>query len=187
MSSYPEAGSCFQKTRYPAVKILKNMLNASSYSFLTTIGDLYLESLGISEQTLLLWWGFVDKFCGYSLRVDSVCQNLNIFYVSINWDFTLCPSSTVTSTFNPIRQYLQLLEIFKQISGVPRGIKQAISRKLVNISDCRVSSFLKTVPGFQLSRHYVTHFQTLSLIIRWQPAAVILLSQFFIFNQSNCQ
>ena len=67
-----------------------------------------------------------------------MCQNLNIF----------CPRSTCTvaSTFNP-RQYLQSFEISKQISCVLRGIKRAISRKLVQISDCRVSSFLKTVPA----------------------------------------
>ena len=53
-----------------------------------------------------------------------MCQNLNIF----------CSRLTVGSTFNP-RQYLQAFEIYKQISCVLRGIKRAISRKLV----CRVS------------------------------------------------
>ena len=43
------------------------------------------------------------------------------------------------STFNP-RQYLQSLEIPKQISCVLRGIKRAIPRKLAKISDCRVYS-----------------------------------------------
>ena len=73
-----------------------------------------------------------------------MCQNLNIF----------CPRLTVGSTFNP-RQYLQSFEISKQISCVLRGIKRAISRKLVKISDWRVSSFLKTVPGCRVSRHGV--------------------------------
>ena len=58
------------------------------------------------------------------------------------------------STFNP-RQYLQSLEIPKEISYVLRGIKRAISRKLVKISDCQVSSFLKTVPGCRVSRHFL--------------------------------
>ena len=58
-----------------------------------------------------------------------------------HWDFTLCPSWTVASTFHP-RQYLQLLEISIQISCVVRGIKRAILRKLV-----KMSSILKTVPG----------------------------------------
>ena len=58
------------------------------------------------------------------------------------------------STFNP-RQYLQSLEIPKEISYVLRGIKQAISRKLVKSSDCQVSSFLKTVPSCRVSRHFL--------------------------------
>ena len=45
------------------------------------------------------------------------------------------------------------LEISKQISCVLRGIKRGIPRKLVKISHCRVSSFLKTVPSFRVSRH----------------------------------
>ena len=57
------------------------------------------------------------------------------------------------SAFNP-RQYLQWLEIPKQISYVLRGIKRAIPRKVVKISDCRVSSFLKTVPSCLVSRHF---------------------------------
>ena len=69
-----------------------------------------------------------------------------------DWDFTVCPSSTVSSTFIP-RQYLQSLEISKLVSCVLRGIKRAILTKLVKISDCRVSSFLKTVPGCRVSRH----------------------------------
>ena len=40
----------------------------------------------------------------------------------------LCPSTTVASTFKP-RQYLQSLEISKQISCVLSGIDRAISRK----------------------------------------------------------
>ena len=58
--------------------------------------------------------------------------------------------------FSLWRQYLQSLEIPKQIlCYVLRGIKQAISRKLVKISDCQVSSFLKTVPCCRVSRHLV--------------------------------
>ena len=45
------------------------------------------------------------------------------------------------------------LRFYKQISCIQRGIKRAIPRKLVKISDCRVSSFLKTVPGCRVSRH----------------------------------
>ena len=42
---------------------------------------------------------------------------------------------------------------FLNKSCVLRGIKRAIWRKLVKICDCRVSSFLKTVPGCRVSRH----------------------------------
>ena len=40
-----------------------------------------------------------------------------------------------------------------RVSYVLRGIKRAIWRKLVKISDCRVSSFLKALPGCRVSRH----------------------------------
>ena len=73
-----------------------------------------------------------------------------------HWDFTLCPSSTVANAFKS-RQYLQLLEIPKQISCVHKGIKRAIPRKLFKISDCRASSFLKTVPGCRVSRHFLMY------------------------------
>ena len=69
-----------------------------------------------------------------------------------DWDFTLCLSSTVASTFIQ-RQYLQSLEISKRVSCVLRGIKRAVLRKWVKITDCQVSSFLKTVPGCRVSRH----------------------------------
>ena len=71
-----------------------------------------------------------------------MCENLNFLRVE-NIEITLCPSSTVVAfTFNPARQYLQSLEIPKQISYVLRGIKRAIPRKLVKISDCRVSTIV---------------------------------------------
>ena len=49
------------------------------------------------------------------------------------------------------RQYLQSLEIPRQISYVLKEIKRAPSRKLVKISYCRVSSFLKTLSGCRVS------------------------------------
>ena len=49
--------------------------------------------------------------------------------------------------------YNRSLEISKQISYVLRGIKRAIWRKLIKIFDCRVSSFLKALPGCRVSRH----------------------------------
>ena len=80
-------------------------------------------------------------------------QCVRTWIFSVSKTFILCPRSTVASTFNP-RQYLQSLEIPKQISYVLRGIKRAIPRKLVKISDFRVSSFLKTVSGCRVSRHF---------------------------------
>ena len=81
-------------------------------------------------------------------RLTQCVRTLIFSKCRTHWDFTLCQNSTVASTFN-----LQSLEISKQISCVLRRIKRAIPRKLVNISDCRVSSFLKTVPGRRVSRH----------------------------------
>ena len=57
--------------------------------------------------------------------------------------------------------------ISKQISYVLRGIKRAISRKLVKISDYRVSSFLKTVPGCRVSRHVVLQYGTCVQMLQW--------------------
>ena len=54
---------------------------------------------------------------------------------------TMSKLNRVASTFNP-RQYFQSLEISKVISYVLRGIKRAISRKLVKISDGRVSRYV---------------------------------------------
>ena len=62
-------------------------------------------------------------------------------------------------------QYLQSLEFPKQISisYVLRGIKRAIPRELVKISDCRVSSFFKTVPGCRVYNVNSTYVQVLTL------------------------
>ena len=99
-------------------------------------------------------------------------------------DFTLCPNSTVASTFNPSNIYTSL-EISKQISYVLRGIKRAIPRKLVKISHWRVSSFLKTVPGCRVSRHSVKfkkpfHSQTPESIMDPQSSVLTLEPQFMV-------
>ena len=105
-------------------------------------------------------------------RLTQCVRTLMFFKCQTHWDFTLCQNSTVASTFN-LRQYLQSLEISKQISCVLRGINLAIPRKLIKISDCRVSSFLKTVPGCWVPRHSVfvfTTFLTSSVIYYWTDA-----------------
>ena len=80
------------------------------------------------------------------------CVRTLISVEHIEISLYICPNSTVASTFNP-RQYLHSLKISKQISCALKGFKRAIPRKLVKISDCRVSSFLKTVPGCRVFRH----------------------------------
>ena len=152
---FPTAGHLVFWKPYPWVKILKNMLDASAENLSTTI----------RKPLFRIAWHFWTntKYSGEVSLIISVdihreltqCVRTWIFSkCRKHWDFTLCPSSTVASTFNP-RQYLQSLEIPKQISYVLRGIKRAIPRKLVKISDCRVSSFLKTVPGCRVSRHFL--------------------------------
>ena len=79
-----------------------------------------------------------------------------------HWDFTPHPSSTVASTFNS-RQYLQLLEIPKQILHVLRGIKRSISWKMVKISDCGISSFLKQFSAAGYLDYCLKHHQSCNL------------------------
>ena len=79
---------------------------------------------------------------------------------------------------------VESIEIPKQISYVLRGIKRAISRRLVKISDCRVSSFLKTVPGRRVSRHLIFRiwklkFKRNALICHW-------LIPLFVYCRNNC-
>ena len=56
---------------------------------------------------------------------------------------------------------------FKNISCVLRVFKRAISRKLVKISDCQVSSFLKPVPSFRENGHQVFSFSPIKLECMW--------------------
>ena len=154
---FPTAGHLVFWKPYPWVKILKNMLDASAENLSTTI----------RKPLFRIAWHFWPntKYSGEVSLIISVdihresrltqCVRTLIFSkCRTHWDFTLCSNSTVASTFNPM-QYLKSLEISKQISCVLRGIKRAIPRKLVKISDCRVSSFLKSVPGCQVSRRSV--------------------------------
>ena len=94
-------------------------------------------------------WGFVDNFCGYSFT--QCVRTIEHIKISL-WAQT--QQSLLLFTQGSIYNRLRFA---KQISCVLRGIKWAISRKLVQISDCRVSSFLKTVPGCRVSRHSVLH------------------------------
>ena len=138
---------------YPWVKILKNMLNTS------------LENLSTTNYTKPLFriaWHFWTN-TKYSGEV-SLIISMDIFigsWLSV-WELYLIVKHMEISLYAQTQQSLLLLtqgniytslEISKQISCVLRGIKRAIPRKLVKISHCRVSSFLKTVPSCRVSRH----------------------------------
>ena len=96
---------------------------------------------------------------------------------------TYCIPGIYASTFNS-RQYLQSLEIPKQISYVLRGIKRAISRKLIKISDCQVSSFLKTVPGCRVSRYLI--FRIWKLKFKRNAQICHWLIPLFVYCRNNC-
>ena len=137
---------------YPWVKILKNMLNASLENLSTTNYTKPLFRIAWHFWTNTKYSGEVSLIISVDIHRELCVRTWILSKRRKHWDFTPCPRSTVASTFNP-RQYLQSLEISKQISCVLGGIKQAIPRKLVKISHCRVSSFLKTVPRCRVSRH----------------------------------
>ena len=66
---------------------------------------------------------------------------------------------------------------FKHISCVLRVFKRAISRKLVKISDCRLSSFLKPVPSFRENGRQVFSFSPIKLeCMRLHLLLAIMLS-----------
>ena len=130
------------------------MLNASSENLSTTIRNLYLESLGISKQslnTLLRFRGFLWIFIGSSLSVWELEYFLRVENIEISL-YAQARQSLLLLTQGNIYNHLRYA---KQISYVLRGIKWAILRKLVKISDFQVSSFLKTVPGCWVSRHFL--------------------------------
>ena len=113
-------------------------------------------------------WGVRDKSRGL---------NSNMFLCRGNCFARLRKNSLPVSV-------VESIEIPKQISYVLRGIKRAISRRLVKISDCRVSSFLKTVPGRRVSRHLIFRiwklkFKRNALIYHW-------LIPLFVYCRNNC-
>ena len=120
---------------YPSVKIRKNYAYTSSESLSTTMRNLYLESVGISKQslnTLLRFRGFLWIFIGSSLNT---CVRIWIFSkCRKHWDFTLkiaqARQSLLLLTQGNICNRLRLLNK----CYILKGIKRAISRKLVNIS-----------------------------------------------------
>ena len=156
-----------------------------------------LENLSTTNYTKPLFriaWHFWTN-TKYSGEV-SLIISMDIFigsWLSV-WELYLIIKHMEISLYAQTQQSLLLLtqgniytslEISKQISCVLRGIKRGIPRKLVKISHCRVSSFLKTVPGCRVSRHSVKfkkpfHSQTPESIMDPQSSVLTLEPQFMV-------
>ena len=91
-----------------------------------------------------------------------MCENLNISVENIEISlYAQARQSLLLLTQGNTYNRLLARSVYKLISRVLRGIKRAISRKLVKISDYTgYLVFLKTVPGSQVSRHGVNKFYT---------------------------
>ena len=126
--------NCMVNFRLPGIYYFENCTRESRILCLYKFGEFTYNN---TKPLCRIAWHFWTNTNSHSGEVSLI---ISVDIRRKRWDSTLCLSSTVASTFNS-RQYLQSLEIPKQISYVLRGIKQAISRKLVRISDCRVSSF----------------------------------------------
>ena len=86
----------------------------------------------------MLWWGFIDNFCGYSSRVDFVCQNLNIFlirgvenieislYAQARQSLLLLTQGNIYNRLRFLNKYLMFLdelnELFEKIGQKLPGI-----------------------------------------------------------------
>ena len=154
---FPTAGHLVFWKPYPWVKILKNYAECKLGEFVQ-YNTKPLFRIARHFWTNTKYSGEVSLIVSVDIHrelTDSVSE-LEYFLSVKNIEISLYAQAwqSQPSTFNP-RQYLQSLEIPKEISYVLRGIKRAISRKLVKISDCQVSSFLKTVPGCRVSRHFL--------------------------------
>ena len=163
---FPTAGHQVFWKPYPWFKILKNMLNASSENLSTTIRNLFNRLAFLNKHYICKYSGEVSLIINFLwMFIGSWLSVSKLEYKSRkHWDFTLCPSSTVTSTFNP--RLIQSLEIPKQISYVLRGIKQAISRKLVKISDFPVRSLKQFLAAGYLDTSYFLTRKLLALILK---------------------
>ena len=96
-----------------------------------------------------------------------------------------CRSVSKTRAILLFKIKIKLIEIsYVKISYVLRGIKRAISRKLVKISDCRVSSFLKTVPGCRVSRRLI--FRIWKLKFKRNAQICHWLIPLFAYCRNNC-
>ena len=90
-------------------------------------------------------------------------------------------SSSDTLSQLPMNIHRNYERNLTRVSHVLRGIKRAICRKLVKISDCRLSSFLKALPGCRVSRHNSIFWVLLTqLFLR---CSVVLNAPFHCFEQ----
>ena len=101
-----------------------------------------------------------------------MCQNLNIFQVSKTLRFHSTPK--LDSRLRFLNKYL-------------RGIKRAIPRKVVKISDCRVPSFFKTLPGCRVSRQFIVKRLFLVAVLKLVifPVSLTINSETFLQNLSS--
>ena len=107
--------------------------------------NLYLESLGISKQslsTLLRFRGFLWIFIGSSLSVENIEISL---YAQARQSLLVLTQGNIYNRLRFLNKYLMFLEELNDL------FRENWSSE---ISDFRVSSFLKTVPGCRVSRHF---------------------------------
>ena len=116
---FPTAGHLVFWKPYPWVKILKNMLDASAENLSTTTRNLYLESLGISKQslnTLLRFRGFLWIFIGSSLSVWELEYFLSVENIEISLhaqaghSLLLLTQGNIYNHLRLLNKYLMFLE-----------------------------------------------------------------------------
>ena len=114
----------FWKPYLSRVKILKNYAYTSSENLSTTIRNLYLESLGISKQslnTLLRFPGFLWIFIGSSLSVwELECflsvENIEIsLYAQTQQSLLLLTQGNIYNRLKFLNKYLMFLEELNEL------------------------------------------------------------------------
>ena len=122
---FPTAGHLVFWKPYPWVKILKNMLDASAENLSTTTRNLYLESLGISEQTLntlvRFQWKFVWILIGSRLSVSELeyflsVENIEIsLYAQARQSLLLLTQGNIYNRLRFLNKYLMFLEELNEL------------------------------------------------------------------------
>ena len=79
----------------------------------------------------------------YFLSVENIEISL---YAQARQSLLLLTQGNIYNRLTFLNKYIMFLE----------ELNELFREKLVKISDCRVSSFLKTVPGCRVSRHVVS-------------------------------